>query len=144
MDLTELYKKNGLDPTRTAGLSKLMEIFDTRLDALEGRAESIEAQLKPLYQAIILNSPNLREEVAKRVLKMIGVDGPHGVPPIPSGGPAPASPTPEQPSVLTFKCRICTTLTDDAKRVRVDGHHDIFVCPHCAGKLSDIVSALLS
>lgn len=140
----EIYKKNGIKPTDNDRLVKLLEGFDARLDALNARAETIEHQLEPLYKAIILNSPNLREELAKRVLKMIGVDGANGVPPTtaqtPSGGPVRS----DTATVLAFNCRMCTNLTNDAKRVKIDGHHDIFACPRCAGKLSDIVSALLS
>lgn len=174
MTREDLYKKYGVDPAGPQSLYKFLEASDARVERTLTRIDAIEKQLKPLHQAIILNSPNLREELAKRVLKMIGVDGARGVPPTaaqqpmnayevthtpeinkPPRGPANAQPLdaserrvsmggPENPSVLAFKCRMCINLTDNARRVKVEGHHDIFVCPQCAGKLSDIVSTLLS
>jgi hypothetical protein len=146
----EVYKKNGIKPTDNNRFVKLLEGFDARLDALNARAETIEHQLEPLYKAIVLNSPDLRDELAKRVLEYVGTHKDHGMPPTPAQQSMDAPISPGGPvrsdtaTVLAFNCRMCTNLTNDAKRVKIDGHHDIFACPRCAGKLSDIVSTLLS
>jgi hypothetical protein len=140
MNLNELCRKNGIDE----GLVKLLSVFDRRLDEIDARAENIEKQLKPLYQAIILNSPNLRAELAERVLKILGYTG---VPPTPaqtpSGGPVPPIDD-APPSVLAFNCQMCEQRTHEPKNIRVGGHHDFIACPQCAGKLSASIAALLS
>lgn len=148
----DIYKKNGINTSDHNRFVKLLEGFDARLDALDSRAENIEKQLEPMYKAVILNSPQMRDEVVKRVFEHLGY---RGTPPTAAQQPMNAHEVTQTPEVgaapresakpvLEFECRMCTELTDDAKRVKVGGHHDILVCPRCAGKLSDIISALLS